>query len=41
LHGSFSAGMVVDTLFGPVLVAAAFGDEDTSKFYFVLGDIYR
>ncbi len=40
-HGSASGGVVMETLLGPLLVAAAFGDEDSSKFYFIFGDLFR
>ena len=40
-HGSGSAGVVMDTILGPLLVAGAFGDESSAKFYFTLGDLFR
>ena len=40
-HGSASGGVVMDTLLGPVLVAMAFGDEGSSRFYFTVGNLFR
>ena len=40
-HGSVSGGVVMDTLLGPVLVAMAFGDEGSSRFYFTVGNLFR
>ena len=40
-HGSVSRGGIMDTLLGPLLIAGAFGDEDSAKFYFVLGNLFR
>ena len=31
----------MDTILGPLLVAGAFGDESSAKFYFTLGDLFR
>jgi len=31
----------MDTLLGPVLVAMAFGDEGSSRFYFTVGNLFR
>jgi NTE family protein len=39
-HGSGSAGVTMDTILGPLLVAGAFGDESSAKFYFILGDLF-
>ena len=40
-HVSVSGGVVMDTLLGPVLVAMAFGDEGSSRFYFTVGNLFR
>ena len=40
-HGSGSGGVVMDTILGPLLIAGAFGDESSAKFYFTLGDLFR
>ena len=40
-HGSGSGGMVMDTILGPLLIAGAFGDESSAKFYVILGDLFR
>ncbi len=34
-------GVIMDTLLGPLLIAGAFGDEDSAKFYFVLRNLFR
>ena len=40
-HASGSSGVVMETILGPLLIAGAFGDERSAKFYFVLGDLFR
>jgi NTE family protein len=40
-HASGSGGVVVETILGPLLIAGAFGDESSAKFYFILGDLFR
>jgi len=40
-HVSGSGGVIMDTILGPLLVAGAFGDEGSAKFYFILGDLFR
>ena len=40
-HLSGSGGVIMDTILGPLLVAGAFGDESSAKFYFILGDLFR
>ena len=40
-HLSGSGGIIMDTILGPLLVAGAFGDESSAKFYFILGDLFR
>ena len=40
-HASGSGGVVMETILGPLLIAGAFGDESSAKFYFVLGDLFR
>ena len=40
-HTSGSAGVVMETILGPLIVAGAFGDMRSSTFYFILGDLFR
>ena len=40
-HVSASGGVILDTLFGPVMVAVAFGDQGSSRFYFTVGQLFR
>ena len=40
-HASGSGGVIMETILGPLLIAGAFGDESSKKFYFILGDLFR
>ena len=40
-HASGSGGVIMETILGPLLIAGAFGDGSSKKFYFILGDLFR